>query len=101
MNTAQTLEILRRCINALGYQPSALLFIRDGLDWEFDSADAFGIPVFHSTDIRCLMWGRSASDCPFIPLVCAGDVQSYRERRAFYEAWDDALQLNAPDQRGA
>lgn len=87
MNHIEVKERVGRALRAMKKEPKALLFIDGITDWTCDTEEVLGIPVLHGTDITCSVWGTEIEDCPFVPLGGRDSEITYRDMRAFNEAW--------------
>lgn len=87
MNELNLKESVGRALRAMKKEPAALLFIDGATEWTCDVAEVCGIPIFHGTGLVCQTWGCDPLDCPFVPIGRRDDEITYRDRRAFSEAW--------------
>ena len=90
MNHIEFTERVRKCVEAMGKRPSALLFI-DGdseWDWTCDMSTVCEIQVFHASEINCHTWGLNDVDCPVIPIGKADGEITWRDRKRFAAAWE-------------
>lgn len=88
MNYIEFQERVRKCISAMGKEPTALLFINGNTDWTCDMPTVCDIPVFHAIDIECFTWGLNPDDCPIVPIGKSDGEITFQDRKRFAAAWE-------------
>ena len=81
-------------MRAMKKEPSAFVFIDDGLEWAWDYEFISGVQVFHAVGLQCSRWGTGVGDCPFVPVGKNDSEITYRDRVTFAEAYDEYISAN-------
>jgi hypothetical protein len=98
-NMQKQLEAVRAGLAAINKRPAAFLFLDNYEDWTWDLPEILGIPVFHGVDLQCLHWSLFSYECLFIPVGVTDDEITSKERKAFADAYEDAI-LKMEEQNG-
>ena len=94
MNKDTILNAVSAGMRAMKKEPSAFVFIDEGLDWTWDYELLSGVKVFHAVGLQCSRWGTGVGDCPFVPVGRNDSEITYCDRVTCAEAYDEYILAN-------